>query len=373
MEMEPGAAQAPIAAKKQFPCNQCGAKLDFAPGKDTLQCPFCGAQVPIPRSEEQIEELDFREYLARAADAHETHETQRVKCGKCGAETTMPPEISSSICPFCGDNLVLTQTSSSQLAPKALLPFKVTQKEAFEGFRRWISRLWFAPGNLKEYARSEGKLIGVYVPYWTYDSDTTSNYRGERGDDYRETETYTAYEDGKAVTRTREVVRTRWTPVSGTVWNSFDDILVLASKSLPRRHADRLEPWDLSQLVPYADEYLSGFRAESYQIKLDEGFEIARGIMDAKIRETICQDIGGDHQRIDSVKTGYDKITFKHILLPVWMSAYRYMDKAYRILINARTGEVQGERPYSKWKIAAAIAAAIGIVVILVVLGTMSK
>jgi hypothetical protein len=252
------------------------------------------------------------------------------------------------------------------------VPF-LRRQQAFESFRRWISGLWFAPSDLKRYAQSEGKLVGVYVPYWTYDSDTTSFYRGQRGDDYHQTETYTAYENGKAVTRTRQVTRTRWTSVSGTVWNSFDDILVLASKSLPRKQADRLEPWDLSKLVPYAEAYLSGFRAESYQIKLDEGFEIAREIMDAGIRESVCRDIGGDHQRIESVKTGYGKITFKHLLLPVWLSAYRYTDKAYRILINARTGEVQGERPFSKWKIAAAFVAALMVVLILIVLGTMNK
>ena len=44
------------------------------------------------------------------------------------------------------------------------------------------------------------------------------------------------------------------------------------------------------------------------------------------------------------------------------MSAYRFRDKIFRILINARTGEVQGERPYSAWKIAAAVV--LGLVII---------
>lgn len=371
--MEQETSPVPAPKDKQFPCKQCGAKLDFAPGSDVLKCPYCGAQTPIPKSEEHIQELDFREYLAKIAGEHETDVAQRVKCEKCGAETTVPAEITSSICPFCGDNLLLSAHSSRLLKPKALLPFKITQKQAFEDFRRWINRLWFAPDKLKQYAQSEGKLIGVYVPHWTYDSDTTSFYRGERGDDYWVTETYTETENGRAVTKTRQVKRTRWTSVSGTVWNQFDDILVLASKSLPRKYADRLEPWDMSNLVAYADEYLSGFRAESYQISLADGFEVARGIMDGRIRESICRDIGGDHQRIASVKTGYDKITFKHILLPVWLSAYRYMDKVYRILINARTGEVQGERPFSPWKITAAIAAAVAIIIIVAVIISLSK
>lgn len=359
--MSTSAAPTPIS--KQFPCKQCGAKVDFAPGTTALKCPYCGAETQIPQSEEQIEELDFRSWLTKAAEEHETKEEQRVKCAKCGAETTMPPQQAAGTCPFCGASLVFTASTSKLLKPRSLLPFKITQFQGFEQFRRWINGLWFAPNDLKKYAQAEGKLAGIYVPYWTYDSDTTSFYRGARGDDYWDTETYTTTENGRSVIRTRQVRRTRWTAVSGTVWNQFDDVLVMASNSLPRKYADRLEPWDLANLVPYADEYLSGFRAESYQVDLAGGFELARNIMDEGIRTSICRDIGGDHQRIESVKTSYENITFKHILLPVWLSAYRYKEKIFRMMINARTGELQGERPFSPWKIAAAVIAAIIIII----------
>ena len=52
------------------------------------------------------------------------------------------------------------------------------------------------------------------------------------------------------------------------------------------------------------------------------------------------------------MSTQYDNLTFKHILLPIWINAYRYGDKSYRFVVNGRTGEVQGERPYSAIKIA---------------------
>jgi hypothetical protein len=359
--------------KKQFPCKQCGAQLEFAPGTAVLKCAFCGFENQIPHSEEHIEEMDYNAYLARMAGELDTHEVHRVKCDRCAAETTMPPDVTAGTCPFCGAALVLSGQSSKLIKPQSLLPFRIPQKQAFEDFRKWINQLWFAPGDLKQYARSEGKLAGVYVPHWTYHSDTTSFYRAERGDDYWETETYTAIENGREVTRTRQVTRTRWTPVSGTVWNKFDDVLVLASKSLPRKYAERLEPWDLANLVPYSDDYLSGFRAESYQVDLPEGFEAARQIMDARIRESICRDIGGDHQQIHSVKTQYDHITFKHILLPVWLSAYQYRDKVYRILINARTGEIQGERPFSVWKIIFAVVCALAALGFLALLASLKR
>ena len=268
----------------------------------------------------------------------------------------------------------MTASATSRwIPPKALLPFRVTLKEGTEAFRRWIRGLWFAPDDLKEYAQAEGRLAGVYVPYWTYDSDTTSFYRGSRGDDYYTSENYTARVNGRSVTRTRQVRRTRWRPASGTVWNHFDDVLVLAGNSLPRAYAERLEPWDLGNLVAYRNEYLSGFRAERYQVNLAAGYEMARQIMDTRIRDSIRRDIGGDHQRIDAVKSSYENITFKHILLPVWMSAFRYRDKVYRILINARTGELQGERPYSAWKIAGAVLAALVIIAIIAIFASLDQ
>jgi DNA-directed RNA polymerase subunit RPC12/RpoP len=364
--------EAPIAAE-QHTCGQCGAKLSFAPGTSTLKCPYCGFESQIAESETEVAELDYRTYLEDASREKSTQEMQRVKCGKCGAETTLSGDTAADICPFCGANMVFSGQVSRLIKPEALLPFRTSQKEAFEKFRAWIRGLWFAPGGLKQYARTGSKLAGVYIPYWTYDSDTTTAYQGERGDYYYTTETYTATENGRRVIRTRQVRHTRWTPAGGTVWNTFDDILILAGKSLPRKYADGLEPWDLANLEPYADEYLSGFRAESYQVFLPEGFEAAKAIMASAIESSIRGDIGGDEQRIHSKQTQYANIKFKHILLPVWLTAYRFRERIFRILINARTGEVQGERPYSAWKIAGAVFAALLIIGLVILVSASSQ
>jgi DNA-directed RNA polymerase subunit RPC12/RpoP len=343
--------QALPVTQKQFPCHQCGAKVDFQPGTVVLKCPYCGFENPIPQSEEQVLEIDYRTVLAQAASQRETREVLTVKCNACAAETTLPPNITAAACPYCGVNIVATAVAHTGIMPQALLPFHVTRDQALGCFRGWINSLWFAPRALQREVLADNRFTGLYVPFWTYDSDTTSFYRGERGDDYWVTEHYTTMENGKMVTRTRQVRRTRWTSVSGTVWNQFDDVLVLASRSLPRDKADKLEPWDLPALVPYRDDYLAGFRAERYAIDLQEGFEVAKSMMVETIQATIRADIGGDHQRIHAVKSVYANVTFKHILLPVWLSAYRYKQKLYQFMVNARTGEVQGERPWSVWKI----------------------
>jgi DNA-directed RNA polymerase subunit RPC12/RpoP len=353
------------AGPVQFPCAQCGSRLVYAPGTSSLRCPSCGSERAIPETRATVEELDLEAALAGRLGDDATAETLVVKCASCAAESTLTSNVEAGRCPFCGTPFVATALSKRALKPHWLLPFRLGLEEARRRFREWVAGLWFAPNRLTRDARA-GAIDGVYIPHWTFDAEATSHYTGLRGDDYTETERYTAMENGRPVTHTRTVTRTRWSPATGTVFNRFDDVLVVASRSLPPAQADALLPWDLPALVPYRDEYLSGFRAESYQVGLGDGFAKAKTIMEAAIRDTVCRDIGGDHQQIQSLQTRHDKTTFKHVLLPIWISSYRYGDRTYRFLVNARTGEVQGERPWSWIKITLAVLAALIVIAVVV-------
>ncbi|MGI0116532.1 hypothetical protein [Zooshikella sp. RANM57] len=345
-----------------FKCQQCGAKLTFKPGTQALVCQYCNFKNDIKTSKETIEELDYHEYLNKAEAGDVTEEKLYIKCNACGAESTSAANITSQECAFCGSEIVSTAHSKKLIKPRSLLPFNVTRNTAKKSYKEWLNSLWFAPNALKKKARLNVALNGVFVPHWTFDTKATSDYTGERGKYYYVTVTKTRTNaEGKQETYTERERRTRWYSTTGRVYNLFNDVLVLASRTLPRKYTEALEPWDLNNLVPYKDDYLSGFKTESYQVNLKQGFTLAKDIMDDEIRETIRRDIGGDDQRIHSVNTHYKDISFKHILLPVWISAYRYHEKVYRFLVNARTGEVQGERPYSWVKITLAVLAVIAV------------
>ncbi len=347
--------------KKEFPCGQCGATLAYEPGTDVIKCRYCGHENPIEAAADAppVEEQDFHSALANLATAAPIEENKTVKCGTCAAEFSWDPAVHAADCPFCGSAIVADPKTSRHIQPAALVPFQLSEKEAQDRLKKWLGGLWFAPNDVKRYAYTQGKLVGMYVPYWTYDSQTFSNYSGERGINY--TETYSDTDkDGNAVTRTR--TRIEWYPVSGHVDRWFDDVLVVASRSLPKKYADRLDEWNLDSLTPYQDQYIAGYRSEVYQVDLEEGFGEARGKMDDVIRDDVRHDIGGDHQRIHFVNTRYEDITFKHILLPIWMNAYRYGGKSYQFLVNAQTGEVEGARPWSWIKIGLAVAAAVVVV-----------
>lgn len=336
---------------RQFPCSQCGGRLNFVPDAASLVCEQCGHSQEVTPVKGGDQELDFNAWLEKAEADGRMQDVIVVRCPSCAASVEPERATVAMSCPFCGINMDLQEISQRQIKPSSLLPFKVDKKQAREHFVKWVTSRWFAPNQLKKAARSETPLSGLYIPYWTFDTQTQSDYRGQRGIHYQTTETYTAIEDGRSVQKTRTVTRTRWTATSGRVFHGFNDVLVVASSSLPKEITNNLEPWDLQNLVAYNPEYISGFRAQSYQLGLVDGFDYAKERMAPVIQGVIRRDIGGDEQRIDSVSTRYSAVTFKHILLPIWISSYRFGKRSYRFLVNGRTSEVQGERPYSWIKI----------------------
>ena len=261
----------------------------------------------------------------------------------------MNPYSFSSNCPYCGTPAIIDFVK--EITPQSLLPFHLSQKEAKEAFKKWVGSLWFAPSKLTEFLTDDEKLKGYYLPHWTYDAKTVSTYQGQRGDIYYVTVERTTIVNGKEIRQRVQEPRIRWTPVSGRVYNEFDDITIGASKTISYAILDNLAPWDTGKLVPFNEKYLAGFISEEYTIGLDNGFELAKVKMNRVIRQTIRQDIGGDQQQITSLKTDYNETSYKNVLFPVWTAQFKWKNKTYNYAINAQTGKVSGERPYSWLKI----------------------
>ncbi|MBP9048771.1 MAG: primosomal protein N' (replication factor Y) - superfamily II helicase [Tabrizicola sp.] len=341
----------------RWPCEQCGAQLRYAPGQTRLVCDHCGHAQDIPteapRSRAKaLQELDLAKGLRDDLSSGEMVEVRTTSCPNCGAQVEITGATHATECPFCATPVVLDTGTRRHIKPQALLPFVFTETEARKAMVAWMGSLWFAPGTLLEYARKGRAMNGVYVPFWTFDADSSSRYSGERGEYYYETRTVQVRVNGKIETRQEQVRRTRWFPASGRVARDFNDVLIMASRSLPERLGDELTPWDMGDLVPYSPEFLAGFQSEGYTVSLSDGHGEARDRMSNVIVQDVRRDIGGDEQRVHDVDTDWRDETFKHILLPVWTAAYKYNGKSYRFLVNGQTGEVQGERPWSIWKIA---------------------
>jgi predicted RNA-binding Zn-ribbon protein involved in translation (DUF1610 family) len=281
-------------------------------------------------------------------------ETRSFKCNSCNATITVEPNAAATNCPFCGSSHVLAQEGSSRvLKPESVLPFEIDQNSAVSKFRTWLGRGWFRPNQVKRIARNaEARLQGVYLPFWTFDAQTYSHWRAQAGYHYYVTERYTVNVNGQRQTRTRQVQKTRWQPASGKHDEFFDDVLVYATRSVPESILERIYPYDTTKLVPYRPQYLAGWRAEEYQVGLEEGWEMGQGIIKDRLHHACAREVPGDTHRNLRVQTRFQDVTFKHTLLPVWIASYRYNQKVYNFMVNGETGRVQGEAPISWWKVA---------------------
>ncbi|MGR3291847.1 MAG: primosomal protein N' (replication factor Y) - superfamily II helicase [Paracoccaceae bacterium] len=356
------------AEEHRFPCDSYGADMRYAPQQRELECLHCGNRQSVSHTRTdtvQITEQDYQLAVATSLSEQDVEEIRVLSCANCGAQIEFDAVSHAAECPFCATPVVTDTGSHRQIKPRGVLPFALGESDGRKVMTDWLGSLWFAPSGLQQYARKGRKLEGIYVPYWTFDADTKSSYRGERGTVYHETRTVRRNDK----TEQKRVQKIRWRPASGQVARWFDDVLILASKSLPKRFTDGLEPWDMAALEPYQPEYLAGFRAEGYTVEIADGYRQARVLMDRRIQRDAKSDIGGDRQRIHEINTTVSEVTFKHILLPIWLAAYKYRGKTYRFVVNGQSGRVQGERPWSLVKILSAvfalavIAAAIGFIV----------
>lgn len=358
-------------SQNQIKCKQCGGTLVFAPGTTSLQCEFCGAMNEIDRSNWDYAGMAAKHnFLADAAQLPET-ETEVVRCVKCsccGAQTTFSSNLVSVNCDFCGSPIAINpndNSTSKRIKPQGVIPFMVTQDQGRNKFAEWIKGLWFAPGDLVNRASMESGLTGMYIPYWLYYVDTVTRYTGKRGEHYY-TEKQVKQADGSM--KTEKEQHTRWQAASGTVNKYFKDLIISGSKTLGSDGESLKKKFKFEGMVPYNEQTLTGYKSETYSVDLKEAYKEAQKIMAKEIEDAIEKDIGGDEQQIDTKDISENNIEYKHILAPLWISAFRYEGKSYRFMINGQTGDISGSRPYSKAKIAifiGAIVAAIALIVIL--------
>lgn len=333
-------------------CVNCGAELTYAPGTTELSCSYCGYVQEINTADSRFEELELKPYLEQMGSLSHSEEITMLQCKTCGANQHIEEHYKSLHCVYCSTPLIIEDAHKEEwILPGAVLPFQIDQGKAHQIFKKWVNGLWFAPDKLKKAALDPEKTKGLYAPYWTFDAQLSAQYSGQRGDYYYVSVPYTTTVNGKTVRRTRQERRTRWTPASGHVSGFVDDTLIKASKQRSGVIPAKVARWKLEALQPFDSSFLAGFITEKYTIPLKEGHLVA-----TKEAENIAEgwartDIGGDTQRVSSIDMNLKEETFKHILLPVYISAYLYKGKRYHFFVNGQSGVLSGERPYSFWKI----------------------
>lgn len=345
---------------RSYVCANCGGGIRYDISRRQLICASCGTPAPF-----KLNDVPPREhpYTAQAVSASRTTgrqqaETQEITCQNCGAQVMFSAHQTATSCPMCGSAHIAAAKQAEGIPPDGIIPFKVDQYQAQELFRKWVRSRWFAPNSLKK-SYQEGKLTPVYLPYWTFDAQAQANYQGRGG-------------------RVRHVRRGKqsyttvdWFPVSGTVRENFDDIQICASANAQRKLAGEIQPFGTSRgCEPYDVAYLAGAQAEHYAVQLDDGYRQAQGQMEAALESAATNQIlarGFQQASVTRLNPSFTNVTYKQVLLPVWLAAFTQGGKSWHYAINGETGKVSGERPYSAVKIGTVIAL-VAIVCLLLIL-----
>ena len=351
-----------MAEYLQVKCPNCGnPQVTFDEGLGKLHCDFCGYTQDLSKAKDEIIERPLHAGMEMDDTRRGLNvEAKAYHCSGCGSDLLVPGDQAGLTCPFCGSEAVNeTATETRVIQPAGVLPFKVSKETAYEKFRKWLGRGWFHPNNLTKLASLE-KIQGVYLPFFTFDAYTHSQWSAQAGHYYYETQSYT---DANGQRQTRQVQKIRWVPANGHFQHFFDDVLVVASHGVQQGLAEGIYPYDLTEVVNYDAHYLLGWETELYQHDLKESYQVADRIMDDDIKQSIIRQIPGDTYRHLRIRTQKDRLTYKHILLPSWVAGYRYKNKVFQFLVNGQTGRINGKKPYSPTKIA--IAVILGLLVIL--------
>lgn len=344
-----------IISSNNYPCKNCGAEMHYSPKDKGLLCKFCNTMEKV----EEIKPLNIQEYLL--AEYKETSSSQNeteidydliLHCNNCGAKIKIGSDEQSAFCPFCNSSHILKEEDNRKnIKAETIIPFRISLEEAQNNFKLWIKKRYFAPKKLKSMSKSE-EIKGIYLPYWTYDSSTYTEYSANRGTYYYVEEEDT---DSEGNTTTRQVRKTRWTRVTGNMNRYYNDAMVTGSNKHKGSLLDKADQFNLDNLISYDPKYLSGFMAESYSIDVIDAWENAKTIIHNYIENEIRREVGGDEFQLLNRNTQHKDISYKLFLLPMWISNYKFKGKLYQYLINGENGKVEGEYPKSYLKILSVI------------------
>jgi DNA-directed RNA polymerase subunit RPC12/RpoP len=342
-----------VDAPQTFACPQCGATTKFDVAAGGVACEHCGFK-STPQAQKvglQAQVLEFTLETLSQAEMGWGVARKELHCNSCGADLAIPENALTATCPFCASNRVNVRAAPiDQLRPRFLIPFKIQPQATRALTQHWLGQGWFHPDALGASAIVD-RFSGVYLPFWTFSADIISTWKAEVG--YEREERY--YDDSDKEWRTRTEIDWRWE--NGRVSIHAADLLISGSSRLSQVILKRLYPFKLNDLVSYAPDFLAGWQAQTYELTLPKAWEQGKVEMRERAKSACQSDINSSHVRNFSMTADFDDETWRYVLLPVYIAAYKFENKVYQVMLNGQTGAIAGQKPVAWWKIWLVVAA----------------
>ena len=355
-----------------YKCPACGGALEFDPALQKMKCPYCDSVFSMEELAAKDEQLNTNTETAAvqtgpdgeplnpedAAPLPEDQlnwntdagsqwgygETEGMRvyvCNSCGGEIVGDETMAATSCPFCGNPTVIMGNFTGVLKPDLVIPFKLDKKAAKDALRMHAKSKKMAPKLFSDEQHLD-EIKGIYVPYWLFDSSadvqlrfraTRSRAWADRNYNYVETEEFLVDRGGSM---SFEAV-----PADGS--SKMDDTLM-----------ESIEPFDVSEAVPFQTAYLAGYLADKYDVTAEQSVERANERIRKTAEMTFAEQVHGyESVRLDSSSIQLRDSSVRYALYPVWLLNTSWKGQKYTFAMNAQTGKFVGDLPVDKgayWK-----------------------
>ena len=318
-----------------FVCPNCGANINFDPGKQLLHCDFCDTDLS-PDSVIQKDDAVESTYTESEADANsetgfKEYTTTIYTCKECGGEILAYDNTVATFCSYCGASTVLSSRIGKERAPEYIIPFKITKEQSAELYKKAVKKALFAPAYMKEDTVIE-KFRGIYMPYWIYDfkENRPASLRGQ--EDHR---------SGDYIIHTHYDINTN-------VDAEYNGLAYDASSQFNDNLSEAIAPFDFNTAVPFNTTYMSGFYADAADTDAKLYADQARMIVTADIYNNIARDpaVKKITLKTDSMSNLAPEKTESRLgYFPVWFLSCKNKDRITYAVINGQTGEVATDIP----------------------------
>lgn len=328
-----------------YKCLSCGSPLEYDKS-GVLKCASCDAEYDLETLKKFNElengdsEFDWKDYKKNFDMSKETFEdTVIYVCRSCGAEIETNPQTAATHCPYCDNEIILSDRVGKGLKPNGIIPFKIDKNGLENSVREYFKGKRLLPKKFM-HLHKIGKIQGVYVPFWLFDATLDGGMQMEA------TETVCYSTSKYDITEHIHYL----IDVDGKM--SFKKVPVDASIKMDDDLMDSLEPYNYSELVGFEKAYLSGFLADRFDDDPDSSLPRASERMKNSAEEVFINSVDKSFDTVTR-KNSNLKITdssVRYVMLPVYLLNVSYKGKNYRFAVNGQTGKVVGELPISKIK-----------------------